>query len=119
MPARHREPLAGRHPKFPTHQPITNSMYFLPRESVTVLPFVGEAGLARWLEKRRHTPRLGVPSPSGRSLSQRAAPGEVMVPWNEPKVKCVLSLSAANACIRSTGKLPWAPVNRPVPPVMV
>jgi hypothetical protein len=51
--------------------------------------------------------------------SQRAAPGEVMVPWNEPKVKCVPSLSAANACMRSTGKLPWAPVNRPVPPVMV
>src|SRR6186997_3283770 len=31
---------AGRHPKFPTHQPITKSMYFLPRESVTMLPFV-------------------------------------------------------------------------------
>ena len=31
---------AGRHPKFPTHQPITKSMYFLPRESVTMLAFV-------------------------------------------------------------------------------
>jgi hypothetical protein len=31
---------AGRHPKFPTHQPITKSMYFLPRESVTMLPLV-------------------------------------------------------------------------------
>src|SRR5688500_16554628 len=31
---------AGRHPKFPTHQPITKSMYFLPCESVTMLPFV-------------------------------------------------------------------------------
>jgi hypothetical protein len=31
---------AGRHPKFPTHQPITKSMYFLPRESMTMLPFV-------------------------------------------------------------------------------
>src|SRR5436190_22605138 len=33
--------IAGdRHPKFPTHQPITKSMYFLPRESVTMLPLV-------------------------------------------------------------------------------
>src|SRR6187200_2041929 len=32
--------VAGRHPKFPTHQPITKSMYFLPRESVRMLPFV-------------------------------------------------------------------------------
>src|SRR6187399_1995935 len=31
---------AGRQPKFPTHQPITKSMYFLPRESVRMLPFV-------------------------------------------------------------------------------
>ena len=31
---------AGRHPKFPTHQPITKSMYFRPRESVTMLPLV-------------------------------------------------------------------------------
>ena len=46
--------------------------------------------------------------------AQRAAPGEVMVPWNEPKVADVTML-----CRRSTVKLPWAPVNRPVPPVMV
>jgi hypothetical protein len=33
--------IAGEpHPKFPTHQPIMKSMYFLPRESVTRLPFV-------------------------------------------------------------------------------
>src|SRR4051812_24978656 len=31
---------AGRQPKFPTHQPITKSMYFRPRESVMMLPFV-------------------------------------------------------------------------------
>src|SRR3954451_12080919 len=34
------EIAGGRHPKFPTHQPITKSMYFLPRESVTMLPLV-------------------------------------------------------------------------------
>ena len=46
--------------------------------------------------------------------SQCAAPGEVMVPWNEPEVKNVTGLAK-----RSTVKLPWAPANRPVPPVMV
>jgi hypothetical protein len=49
---------AGRHPKFPTHQPITKSMYFLPRESVTKLPLVtatcSSAGssLARGVRRR-------------------------------------------------------------------
>jgi hypothetical protein len=37
-----------------------------------------------------------------------------MVPWNEPEVKPV-----AWVANRSTVKLPWAPANRPVPPVMV
>ena len=37
-----------------------------------------------------------------------------MVPWNEPEVKPVIWLIK-----RSTVKLPWAPANRPVPPVMV
>ena len=37
-----------------------------------------------------------------------------MVPWNEPEVKPVAWLIK-----RSTVKLPWAPANRPVPPVMV
>ena len=37
-----------------------------------------------------------------------------MVPWNEPEVKPVAKLTN-----RSTVKLPWAPANRPVPPVMV
>src|SRR6266567_9605351 len=43
-----------------------------------------------------------------------AAPGEVMVPWNEPEVKPVTRFTK-----RSTVKLPWAPAKRPVPPVMV
>src|SRR5688500_2398653 len=30
----------GRQPKLPTHQPITKSMYFRPRESVRMLPLV-------------------------------------------------------------------------------
>ena len=50
----------------------------------------------------------------GFSCRQLAAPGEVMVPWNEPEVKNVTPLAR-----RSTVKLPWAPENRPVPPVMV
>ena len=43
-----------------------------------------------------------------------AAPGEVMVPWNEPEVKNVTGLA-----MRSMVKVPWAPAKRPVPPVMV
>ncbi len=46
--------------------------------------------------------------------AQCAAPGEVIVPWNEPEVKPV-----AKVIKRSTVKLPTAPANRPVPPVMV
>jgi len=46
--------------------------------------------------------------------AQCAPPGEVIVPWNEPEVKPVAKLTK-----RSTGKLPAAPANRPVPPVMV
>src|SRR5579864_8892625 len=46
--------------------------------------------------------------------AQCAAPGEVIVPWNEPEVKPVAKLIK-----RSTVKLPAAPANRPVPPVMV
>jgi hypothetical protein len=45
---------------------------------------------------------------------QRAAPGEVMDPWKEPEVRPVFRFVK-----RSTMKLPWAPANRPVPPVMV
>ncbi len=37
-----------------------------------------------------------------------------MVPWNEPEVKPVVKSTK-----RSTVKLPLAPANRPVPPVMV
>ena len=37
-----------------------------------------------------------------------------MVPWKEPDVRPVF-----RSVKRSTMKLPWAPVNRPVPPVMV
>jgi len=57
---------AGRHPKFPTHQPITKSMYFLPRESVTMLPFVAAtcssagSSLARTRGSRR---RAGMEDP--------------------------------------------------------
>src|SRR5215475_13307503 len=46
--------------------------------------------------------------------SQWAAPGEVIVPWNEPDVTPVAEFTS-----RSTVKFPWAPENRPVPPVMV
>src|ERR1051325_3066143 len=35
-----RQQAAGRQPKLPTYQPITKSMYVLPRESVRRLPFV-------------------------------------------------------------------------------
>ena len=45
---------------------------------------------------------------------QCASPGDVMVPWNEPEVKPV-----AISNKRSTVKLPFAPANRPVPPVTV
>ena len=37
-----------------------------------------------------------------------------MVPLNEPQV-----LNVTGLAWRSTIKLPWAPANRPVPPVMV
>jgi serine/threonine protein kinase len=40
--------------------------------------------------------------------SQCAAPGEVMVPWNEPEVKNVPSPRGTTLCRRSTVKLPWA-----------
>ena len=50
----------------------------------------------------------------GAKCSQCAAPGEVMVPWSEPEVKPVTRFTK-----RSTVKLPWAPANRPVPPVIV
>jgi len=43
-----------------------------------------------------------------------AAPGEVMVPWNDAEVRPVTTLVK-----RFTMKLPVAFVNRPVPPVMV
>jgi hypothetical protein len=42
-----------------------------------------------------------------------SASGKVMVPWNKPAVKPV-----PKSTKRSSLKLPWAPVNRPVPPVM-
>ena len=37
-----------------------------------------------------------------------------MVPWSEPEVTFVAPFAR-----RSTVKLPWAPANRPVPPIMV
>jgi hypothetical protein len=46
--------------------------------------------------------------------AQCAAPGEVIVPWSEPEVKPV-----AEYAKRSVLKLPVAPANRPVPPIIV
>src|SRR6187397_807490 len=65
---------AGRHPKFPTHQPITKSMYFLPRESVRMLPFVAAtcssagSSLARTRGSRR---RAGMKDPFCAQLGRR------------------------------------------------
>src|SRR4029453_3392088 len=63
---------AGRHPKFPTHQPITKSMYFLPRESVTRLPLVAaicsSAGSSLARGARR---RAGMSNPFMRSHARR------------------------------------------------
>ena len=62
--------------------------------------------------------RLSIHSPeqdfTGRLFQGLPAPTEVMVPWNEPEVKPVVKFTK-----RSTVKLPLAPANRPVPPVMV
>jgi len=58
--------------------------------------------------------RLSVRVDAGCSCSQCAAPGDVMVPWNEPENDNVTRFAR-----RTTVKLPWAPVNRPVPPVTV
>ena len=42
-----------------------------------------------------------------------------MLPRNDPNVTCVLSALGVVMCVRSRIKLPWAPANRPFPPVMV
>jgi predicted nucleic acid-binding protein len=47
------------------------------------------------------------------------APGEVIVPSNEPEVTCVPSSLGATTCSRCTVKLPLAFENRPVPPVIM
>src|SRR5436190_20254605 len=67
--------IAGaRHPKFPTHQPITKSMYFLPRESVAMPPLVAAtcsspgSSLARTGGWRR---RAGINDPFRAPLWQR------------------------------------------------
>jgi len=52
-------------------------------------------------------------------LPQWVSPGNVMVPWSEPKIRCVPSSLAASLCRRSNLIRPWAPVNRPVRRVMV
>src|SRR4029078_6743142 len=67
---------AGRHPKFPTHQPITKSMYFLPRESVTMLPLVAaicsSAGSSLARGARR---RAGMSDPFRAQLGRRCHAG--------------------------------------------
>jgi hypothetical protein len=44
--------------------------------------------------------------------AQCVAPGEVIIPWNEPEVRPVAAFIK-----RTVVKLPVAPANRPVPPV--
>src|SRR5688572_1536397 len=71
---------AGRHPKFPTHQPITKSMYFLPCESVTMLPFVAatcsSAGSSLASASRR---RAGMNDPFRAQLWRRGIIGDQRV----------------------------------------
>src|SRR6185369_1335214 len=71
---------AGRHPKFPTHQPITKSMYFLPRESVTMLPLVAaicsSAGSSLARGSRR---RAGMSDPFRAQLWRRCHLGDQRV----------------------------------------
>src|SRR5450755_4390506 len=69
-----------------------------------------QRGLVHWRLTHGALPMKSFRPPN----SHFAAPGEVMVPWNEPEVKPVVRLIR-----RSTVKLPWAPANRPVPPAMV
>ena len=74
-------------------------------------------GVAPRLADGETVSAIPIPAPFlrvGFAPSQRAAPGEVMVPWNEPEVKPVVK-----SIKRSTVKLPLAPENRPVPPVTV
>jgi hypothetical protein len=46
--------------------------------------------------------------------AQCVAPGEVIIPWNEPEVRPVATFTK-----RTVVKLRVAPANRPVPPVTV
>src|SRR3954471_23726674 len=65
---------AGRQPKFPTHQPITKSMYFRPRESVRMLPLV-----AATCSSAGSSLASGSPRPAGMNDPFRARDGDRVI----------------------------------------
>jgi hypothetical protein len=74
---------AGRQPKLPTHHPITKSMYFLPRESVMMLPSVAatcsSAGSSLASGSRR---RAGINDPYGPAAVRWPFPRRGLVAMN-------------------------------------